>query len=118
MRRDGDGGSPQRCLLGQDQCLGMLVWVAEVAQLWSSSVLPGGTDRWKDALQLNLSSHSCLRWANHHWEILELPRLPGWDRGAGMVLNKLLLMRSRRRAQHRLPAPLSPLGVSLYFLKS
>lgn len=42
---DGDRGSPQHCLSGQDQCPGMLVWVAEGARVWSSSVLQGSTDR-------------------------------------------------------------------------
>lgn len=33
-----------------------------------SSVLLGGTDRWMEALQLNLAPHGWLRPANHHWE--------------------------------------------------
>lgn len=92
---------------------------AEVARAWSSSVLMD-PDGLRDVLQQNLSSPGCLRESNHHWEILELTSSLGWDGAAGTALHKLLLMRSRLRAQTcpPTPSPVSPLRVNLYFLKS
>lgn len=119
MHGDGDGGSPRHCLSGQDQCPGTPVWVAEGAWVRSSSGLLGGIDRQMEGCS---TTRSLISWlfetgkpSSENTRAAKFARVGRESRDCAE-----LAAANEKQAESPAspPGPLSPLGVSLYFLKS